>query len=102
MTGEEQEGNAARVRRAYAHLNAGELDALTAYIAADAVVNGVRLGYAGGRRAVEALRGAFPDLRVTLEEVLAVGERVVTRHTLRGTHRGALPLRSTSWGQIMS
>ena len=34
------------------------------------------------RRAVEALRGAFPALRVTLEEVLAGGERGATRHTV--------------------
>jgi len=31
---------------------------------------------------------AFPDLQFTTEEVIAEGDKVVTRWTLRGTHRG--------------
>lgn len=31
---------------------------------------------------------AFPDLRVTLEDQIAEGDKVVTRKTFRGTHRG--------------
>ena len=34
------------------------------------------------------LRGAFPDLHYTLEELVAEGDRVVVRWTLRGTHTG--------------
>ena len=33
-------------------------------------------------------RNAFPDLRCTVEEQVAEGDRVVSRWTLRGTHRG--------------
>jgi predicted ester cyclase len=33
-------------------------------------------------------RNAFPDLSCTLEEQVAEGDRVVSRWTLRGTHRG--------------
>ncbi len=32
---------------------------------------------------------AFPDGRYVVEDVLAEGDRVVSRYTLRGTHRGA-------------
>ena len=40
------------------------------------------------------LRGAIPDLKVTVSEQIAEGEKVVTRKTFRGTHGGpfmALP-----------
>jgi steroid delta-isomerase-like uncharacterized protein len=33
-------------------------------------------------------RNAFPDLTCTVEEQIAEGEKVVSRWTLRGTHRG--------------
>jgi steroid delta-isomerase-like uncharacterized protein len=33
-------------------------------------------------------RNAFPDLNCTIEEQVAEGEKVVSRWTLRGTHRG--------------
>ena len=33
-------------------------------------------------------RNAFPDLRCTVEEQVAEGEKVVSRWTLCGTHRG--------------
>ncbi|HUR82128.1 MAG TPA: ester cyclase [Thermoanaerobaculia bacterium] len=34
------------------------------------------------------LRGAFPDLRVTIHEQVAEAEKVVTRKTFEGTHGG--------------
>jgi steroid delta-isomerase-like uncharacterized protein len=33
-------------------------------------------------------RKAFPDMRVTVEDLLAEGDRVAARVTMRGTHRG--------------
>ena len=33
---------------------------------------------------------AFPDMHVSVEEVIAEGEKVVTRWTIRGTHQGEL------------
>jgi steroid delta-isomerase-like uncharacterized protein len=38
---------------------------------------------------VAALRGAFPDLRVTIEDQVAEGDKVVTRWVARGTPTGA-------------
>ena len=31
---------------------------------------------------------AFPDFNITVEDVIAEGEKVVSRYTFRGTHRG--------------
>jgi steroid delta-isomerase-like uncharacterized protein len=31
---------------------------------------------------------AFPDLQLTVEDILAEGDRVVTRWTMRGSHHG--------------
>jgi steroid delta-isomerase-like uncharacterized protein len=42
---------------------------------------GVKMLFAG-------LRAAFPDLHVTISEQIAEDERVATRKTFRGTHRG--------------
>jgi len=36
------------------------------------------------------LRRAFPDLQMTIEEQIAEGDKVVSRLTSRGTHRGEL------------
>ncbi len=35
-----------------------------------------------------ALKTAFPDLAITIQEQVAEGERVVTRKTFNGTHQG--------------
>jgi steroid delta-isomerase-like uncharacterized protein len=46
-------------------------------------------GREGYRRFFATLRAAFPDLRFTIEDEIAEGDRVVTRWTARGTHEGA-------------
>jgi len=33
---------------------------------------------------------AFPDINIAIEDVIAEGDRVVTRWTIRGTHQGEL------------
>jgi steroid delta-isomerase-like uncharacterized protein len=35
-------------------------------------------------------RNAFPDLRLTIEDIMAEGETVMTRWSCRGTHKGDL------------
>jgi steroid delta-isomerase-like uncharacterized protein len=37
---------------------------------------------------MRSLRAAFPDGRVTIEEMIAEGDKVVTRYTSSGTHKG--------------
>jgi predicted ester cyclase len=41
----------------------------------------------GQRDRANLLRAAFPDATVTLEDILAEGDRVAYRLTIRGTHR---------------
>jgi steroid delta-isomerase-like uncharacterized protein len=47
-------------------------------------------GPAGVKRYAAEVRGAFPDVRVTIEEQVAEGDGVATRYTLGGTHEGEL------------
>ena len=44
----------------------------------------------GLKRFASAFRGGFPDLSCAVEDVIAEGDRVAGRLTLRGTHRGTL------------
>ena len=45
-------------------------------------------GPEGVRQRVSRLLAAFPDLHFTIEDMVAEGDRVVTRFTVRGTQRG--------------
>jgi steroid delta-isomerase-like uncharacterized protein len=47
-------------------------------------------GPEGEKKTMQLYRGAFPDLRLTIEELIAEGEFVVCRWTSRGTHKGEL------------
>jgi steroid delta-isomerase-like uncharacterized protein len=49
---------------------------------------GARLGPEGVKRHIKGLQAVFPDLRVTIEDILAEGDRVAVRATWRGTHKG--------------
>lgn len=42
----------------------------------------------GLRRQIAYFRSAFPDIHVTLEELVAEGDVVMYRQTMRGTHLG--------------
>lgn len=46
------------------------------------------LGPAGYLFIVAMMRGGFPDVQWTLEEMIAEGDKVAARFTMRGTHRG--------------
>lgn len=45
-------------------------------------------GHDGARRSVELYLALFPDLRFDVEEQVTEGDRVASRWTLSGTHRG--------------
>jgi steroid delta-isomerase-like uncharacterized protein len=47
-------------------------------------------GKQGARSKFDAIRGAFPDVDVTVNNVIAEGEKAVVHVTLRGTQSGAL------------
>lgn len=45
-------------------------------------------GLEGFKQLIGMFRAAFPDLSVTVVDVVAEGDRVATRGTMSGTHRG--------------
>jgi len=46
------------------------------------------IGPTGWLKAVDVMRGGFPDVQWTLEELVVEGEKVAARYTMRGTHEG--------------
>ena len=72
--------------------NEGRLDLLDQFLAPGYVIQdsppGTKAGAEGVRDVVTMFRSAFPDLEITLDEVIAEGETVASRATLRGTHKG--------------
>ena len=46
-------------------------------------------GPAGYLATIAMMRRGFPDINWTLEEMIAEGDKVAARFTLRGTHRGS-------------
>jgi steroid delta-isomerase-like uncharacterized protein len=80
------------VRRAIEEVwNRGNDDLLEELVANDFVIHGPRAeihGREGARQYLTVLRVAFPDIHFTIEDQFADGDRVMTRWTARGTHRG--------------
>jgi steroid delta-isomerase-like uncharacterized protein len=74
--------------------NGRKLDAIGELAAEELVLHdrdmGEHRGADAARAFVDTYRRAFPDLRFTVEEQIAEGDKVVTRWTARGTHNGEL------------
>jgi predicted ester cyclase len=51
---------------------------------------GLPPGPEGSKQLVTVYRNAFPDVQFTLDEQIAEGDKVVTRFTAHGTHKGEL------------
>jgi steroid delta-isomerase-like uncharacterized protein len=45
-------------------------------------------GLEQAKKFVSAYKTAFPDMKITVEDVIAEGDKVVSRVTIRGTHQG--------------
>jgi steroid delta-isomerase-like uncharacterized protein len=89
------EDNKAIVRRFYEEvLNQGNLAMSDELVAADFVDHqpfpGQGPGLAGLKESLGAFRAAFPDLQYTIEDLIAEGDKVVVRATMRGTNEGSL------------
>lgn len=87
------QGNKTIVRRFVEEFqNGGNESAAEELLAADFVDHspfpGVSPDREGVKRLFAALRQAFPDLRARIHDQLAEKDRVATRKTFRGTHRG--------------
>jgi steroid delta-isomerase-like uncharacterized protein len=87
------EHNKMLIRRAIEEAyNQGKLEVIDELVDGDFVVHvGSQEvhGPAAMKQYVAELRGAFPDLRLTIESQIAGGDMVVTRWTARGTHTGS-------------
>jgi predicted ester cyclase len=92
---DEVEANKERSRRLYQEMfGQGNLGVADELMAADMVNHGPGSppvpGTEGIRRQAALLRTAIPDLRVTLNDQVGEGDRVVSRWTGSGTHTGPL------------
>ena len=70
--------------------NQGNLDAADEYFTADYVYHAVPEihGAEGIKQHVAALRASFPDFHLSLDDMIAEGDKVVSRWTGGGTHTG--------------
>jgi steroid delta-isomerase-like uncharacterized protein len=84
--------NKALIRRVFDEaLNAGNLSLLDRLFADDFVDNATseqRPGPRGVKDYFRAVRTGFPDMHVTIDDLLAEDDKVVVRTTWRGTHQG--------------
>lgn len=74
-------------------LNSGELMRAAELISPDFTDHGPAVfgqppGPEGFRTVNEMFRGAFPDLTLTIDDLVAEGDKVAARCTARGTHEG--------------
>lgn len=86
------EENKALMRRFYGEISKGNLAVVDELIASDVVEHSPFVPeQAPGRQGILELftmiRAAFPDLRVTAEDMVAEGDKVVCRGTFSGTHK---------------
>ncbi|MGW3208156.1 ester cyclase [Streptomyces sp. NPDC001135] len=113
MPTEETTRNKELSRRFHDAVNSGDPEtiskAIDEFVAPDVLFHApVPMGMTG----VQALKqvwtvllGAFPDIHVAVEDVIAEGDKVVARNTVTGTHRGEFrgvpPTgRSVTYGEI--
>jgi steroid delta-isomerase-like uncharacterized protein len=87
------EENKQLIRRFYDDIvNAGRLEAVDELVAEGFVEHenfpGLEGGREGLRQFVVMLHTAFPDIRIDVHDILADGDRIAVRSSMRGTHRG--------------
>ena len=87
------EENKALVRRFYEEvINQKDLSALDRICAPDLVDHTHPPGYPAGVEGTKQLMGrfisAFPDVQMTIEDLIAEGDRVACRWAAQGTHKG--------------
>jgi steroid delta-isomerase-like uncharacterized protein len=87
------EQNKAAERRIIEGLNKGDLAIVNELFAADYVYHGpaslgeIR-GPEGFKQLMKMIYSGFPDFHMAIEDMVAEGEKVVTRATYSGTHKG--------------
>jgi steroid delta-isomerase-like uncharacterized protein len=89
------EGNKALIRRMFEEvIPAGDPTAMREIVTADFVdhdpMPGQPAGVEGAEYVVSTMNVAYPDLRFSIDDLLAEADRVAMRWTLRGTNRGPM------------
>jgi steroid delta-isomerase-like uncharacterized protein len=87
------QSNKELVARHFAAFNAGDISEFADTLAEDAVNHAAipqAQGREGARSIVTKLRAAFPDMRMSVDDVIAEGDKVVCRVTVTGTNQGPL------------
>ena len=88
------EENKTVVRRLYEEMNKHNWAGIEELYAPDYVVHSTGvfpdLDRAGLKQLMPAVWTAFPDMHYTVEDMIAEGDKVVSRVTVRGTHQGDL------------
>ena len=87
------EQNKILIRNHYeATTHKGDAEAIEEQVAPDFIDHdappGTPRGSEGVKKHIAAVRSAFPDIRVTMEDMIAEGDKVAVRATWRGTHQG--------------
>ncbi len=86
------EENKALVRRFWDAFKRNDVAALEEVTSQDVVYHtappGLSAGIQGYRELMAMYFSSFPDLQITVDDMIAEGDKVVTRFTGRGTHRG--------------
>jgi len=93
MSTEENKAIARRVYETFDRvISTGNMSLLDEVLAADLVDHNPAPGQAPGLEGVKQVfsqfRAAFPDFQSTVEDQIAEGDKVVSRVTVRGTHKG--------------
>ena len=86
------EENKAKIRRIFEEaIEKGNLSVVDEIMASNYVFHmpGQDIkGPEGFKEFVKMFRTAFPDMKATIEEQIAEGDKVANRETIRGTHKG--------------
>ncbi len=92
MSAEENKAVAQRAVEAFNQDDLAAVDQLFTpnYIDHDPSRAGLPPGPEGVRLAWSMFRAAFPDMQVTIEDMVAEGDKVAVRGAIRGTHQGEL------------
>ena len=88
------EENKELVRRYWEAVDREPMAAIDAFVAQEYIDHNPPLGSPPGRESLKqtlaVLQAAFPDTKHTVEEIIAEGDRVVTRMTVRATQTGEI------------
>jgi predicted ester cyclase len=86
------EQNKALVRKIYQATETGDAAILDAVVTDDVIEHPLNPGQPPGREALKQIFGGFsvlvPDLRITVEDIIAGGDRAAVRSTVTGTPAG--------------